>query len=192
MKISENAIQKKIKEESGQSFAEFALIIPILVLLLMIPIEYYRIISTKIILNSAASDALVQLEDKIITRDNLYSEISNNISKSYADSINVNKLIKIVNLDNEIENDYKYYVYSSDKENSDFSKQFDIRDSNFKSQSVSLKLKYNVKPITLLGMTFLGDEFEVETREYKRDIYLEGYTEDIPLADEDGAGSGNK
>lgn len=169
-------INRKIREESGQSLAEFALIVPILILMLMIPIEYYRIISTKIILNSAATDALVQLDKEAVTVDNIYMKITDNIAASYADNIDMNKLVKVVKLGSTVENNYKYYVYSSDKKNSDFSKQFDIRDSNFKTQRVKLKLRYSIEPITLLGKTFLNDKFEIETREYQRDIYLEGYT----------------
>lgn len=183
---------KELKEETGQSIVEFALILPLLILLLMGPVEYYRFISKKITLNSAASDILVQMRYEDFeeptfdqTKEKFKYEFKQRLKRSYGDQLNVDHIdIQANNFNNQLgthgtfdlqekNKEYMYYVYSSDREQD--ANKFDQRPSNYTYTTVTVKLSYDAEPLTFVGRSLLGDHFKVETRPYTRSIYKNGF-----------------
>ncbi len=164
--------------ESGQSIVEFALILPLLLIFLTLPIDYARLIYTQMVLNSAATEALAQVEpDNVAYTATLPDKIKDSVVKSYGDQIDVSAMhIEKLQVGNKDKKGYVYYVYNSDKgSDPSFAKWFEKRNSNFHCRTVSLKLSVEFKPITFLGQQFLGSSRRIDTREYSRDVYAEGY-----------------
>ena len=167
------------KKEKGQGLVEFAIILPILLLLLLVPIDLYRVINAKMVLKSAASESIAKLNYEEINNIGLEPSILNTVDQYFGDKLDLGE-IDILHLDEKRPEDkeYIYYVYSSDlaEENpSDFQEQFDKRDSNYKYKEVELQMSYPVKPITFWGGLFIGDSFDVKTPIYKKDVYISGY-----------------
>ncbi len=170
------------RNEKGQGLVEFAIILPILLLLFLVPIDLYRVINTKMVLKSAASESIAKLNYEEINAGGaggLEKAILSTVDEYFGDKLNTGK-INILHLrEGSSENkEYTYYVYSSElayDNPSDFQKQFDRRDSNYRYKEVELQMGYEVKPITLWGGIFIGDSFEVKTPIYKKDVYMSGY-----------------
>lgn len=167
------------RNEKGQGLVEFAIILPILLLLFLVPIDLYRVINTKMVLKSAASESIAKLNYEEINAGDLEGAILSTVDEYFGDKLNTGK-IDILHLreGSSKDKEYTYYVYSSElayENDSDFQKQFDRRDSNYIYKEVELQMGYEVKPITLWGGIFIGDSFEVKTPIYKKDVYMSGY-----------------
>lgn len=169
-------IARRWRAEKGQSIAEFTLILPIIMLLAMLPIDYARLMYTKMLLNTAATEALAQLETDDIT-GGVAGNVINIIDESYGDRLDVGRVsVENLTVGSKDKQDYIYYVYSSEKALEAFENQFEARPSNYASYVVKMKLAMDVEPITFLGKQFLGSNVKIQSREYARDIYAEGYT----------------
>ena len=79
---------EKINNESGQSLVQFALMIPILLLLLSMAVEVARIVDAQILLNSAACEATRSIK---ATSDIDYS-VETILYGNYADRLNLSRL----------------------------------------------------------------------------------------------------
>lgn len=167
------------QDEKGQSLVEFAIILPILIMLLTVPVDLYRYINTQMALNSALCESLSQLQYKSIkystTQDDLKNTIDNCISDKLDKSI---YKITTLNIGSEMKNDYDYKLYSSEyaKTATDYWGQFEVRKSNFSYVKVDVQLSYEMSPITIWGQSLLGSSFTVKTPTYSRYIYAYGYT----------------
>ncbi|MDO4788861.1 MAG: pilus assembly protein [Johnsonella sp.] len=162
--------------ERGQSIAEFTLILPIIMLLVMLPIDYARLMYTKMLLNTAATEALAQLEQGDLG-GGVGGRVINIIDVSYGDRLDVGRVsIESLSVGSLEKQDYIYYVYSSERALEDFEDQFDARPSNYSSGIVKMKLAMDVQPITFLGKQVLGSSVKIQSREYAREIYAQGYT----------------
>ena len=171
---------KKIFNEKGQALTEFAIILPIILLLLMLPFDYARLIYTKMSLNSAATEALATLKPSDVGgpggSGSPSQVVLDSINRSYGNSIDVGRVsIDRLDISNEGKKEYTYYVYTSDKAHNPFDKQFDERASNYFCKTVSLKISFDFQPVTFLGRQLMGRDVKVSSREYSRDIYVEGY-----------------
>ena len=166
-----------VKGESGQSMAEFVILIPVVLIIMMLPLDYARAFYSRMLLNTATTEALSQLAPGDITGGaGVRSKLINSISVSYGDILDVGRIsIDSMVLSGDNKKDYTYYVYTSDKSKEAFENQFDKRDSNYIYKTVKIKVSLDMTPLTPLGRQFLGDTFKVSTREYSRNVYLEGY-----------------
>ena len=170
--------KKKILSECGQSMTEFAIILPLVIIFLSLPFDYARLILAKINLNSAATEALSNLKttDMAPSGTGVRDAIIDSINKSYGTKLDVGRIsFDKLTVANSKKEDYTYYVYTSDKANNPFDKQFDERNSNYSCQTVTLKMSLDFVPVTFLGRSILGSSVNVSTREYSRDVYVEGY-----------------
>lgn len=167
------------RDESGQSFVELAMILPILIILLTLPIDYFRYISTKTILSSAASDSIVQLNYASIASGTAVADIKTTLNINYGDRLDTGSVLVTFDTSAPVTKDYSYYVYSSalaDPDPEDYWNQFEDRESNYQVEDVELQFSYELTPITFWGKLFLGSSINVQTPVYTRSLYAGGYT----------------
>jgi hypothetical protein len=176
-----STLRKLQKDESGQSLVELVLILPLLIMLLTLPVDYFRYINTKMILSSAASEFIGDLNYTSANSGTAQADILHKVDIYYGDSIDSSKVHVshyAVGAATDFDNDYKYWVYSSDLADpnpANYWDQFDGRDSDYHVAPVELQLSYDMEPITFWGVLFLGSNFEVETPVYTREVYESGY-----------------
>lgn len=72
-----------IKNESGQSLVEFALVLPILIILLSMVVDVWRVYDTKLLLQSVASECAIHLaeKDEVHKLRNKESELKESLNK---------------------------------------------------------------------------------------------------------------
>lgn len=166
------------KDESGQSVLEFALILPVLVLLLTLPVDFFLYMNTQMTLSSAASECISRLDYSDLSSGTVSNKVMQVISQNFTERLDPGMVnIKELNAGSSNKNDYSYYVYSSDLANpSDFGSQFEMRPGSYQYTEVQLQLSYERSTVTFWGTLFLGNTYEVKTPVYSRNIYLSGYT----------------
>lgn len=168
---------RKGKYECGQAIVEFALILPILLLLLLLPFDFYRCINMKMILNSAASESLCQVDYASIANGTLANDLMDIIRTTYGDQLDAGRVtVEKLDLGAKSTETYTYYVYSSDKADpGNFWNQFESRPSSYEGQHIELQLSYEIEPVTMWGEMFLGASYQVKSRSFSRTIYAGGY-----------------
>ncbi len=166
------------KKENGQSVIEFALILPIMMLLFTLPVDFFLKMNTQMTLSSAASECISRLEYSDIVSGTGSNEVMEVIVDNYTERLDPGRVnIKELNAGSSNKNDYSYYVYSSDLANpSDFGSQFEVRPGSYQYTEIQLQLSYERSPVTIWGTLFLGNSYEVKTPVYSRDVYISGYT----------------
>lgn len=180
-KIQNDRLKKEketqsFRSERGQALVEFALLLPVMILFLMLPFEYYRYIRTKMTLDSAACSSLAELDYGSVESSVTSAHIIGIIGRLYGGALKpADVAVDQLSVGGKSKEEYTYYVYSSDKADNDFADQFDRRDSNYQCREVKIRLSYQMRPVTLLGRMFLGDSYTIKTREYSRVVYSGGY-----------------
>ncbi|WP_159442039.1 TadE/TadG family type IV pilus assembly protein [Clostridium sp. Marseille-P2415] len=166
------------KDESGQSVLEFALILPVLVLLLTLPVDFFLYMNTQMTLSSAASECISRLDYSDISSGTVSNKVMQVISQNFTERLDPGMVnIKELNAGSSNKNDYSYYVYSSDlADPSDFGSQFEARPGSYQYTEVQLQLSYERSAVTFWGTLFLGNTYEVKTPVYSRNIYISGNT----------------
>lgn len=168
-----------LANEKGQSFVEFALILPIILLIVTFSIDIFCYVNTRTILSSAAVECLAEVSYKDVVDKTVETDINSILDKNYKTQLKLeNVKINFSEKNNLIDKSYSFYVYSSELAESSSKKywsQFEKRLSNYKKQEVLLKIDYKMKPITFLGTFFLGKEINISTNEYSKMLYAGGY-----------------
>lgn len=175
-----NRKNRRKQSENGQSIVEFALILPILILLLSLPVDLYRYMDMKVMLSNAASESIGELDYETMASGDGPQQIVQVVEDHYGDRLDHSKVqLKVLSEGGAVEIPYTYYVYSSalaDPSPANYWSQFESRAGNYQCAQVRLQLAYDMKPVTFWGSLFLGDSFEVKTREYSRNLYVRGYS----------------
>lgn len=106
-----------IKNESGQSLVEFALILPILIILLSMVVDVWRVYDTKLLLQSVASECAIHLAEKddVHKLRNQETELKESLNKlideQYGNRLDRKKRNVTVSLEkNEITEKFTYHV----------------------------------------------------------------------------------
>lgn len=176
--MAADRIKKKFIGEEGQSMVEFALILPIILLLLLVPVDIYRFAHTKMLLNSANSDIISQVTYvEGMSSDTVKTTIQEHLNRSYADILDVtNVQFDKVELGTLREVDYNYLMYTSEKEDEPvFQDKFQLRtDAKYQVRELEVQLSYTTEPATFWGAMFFGDTMHIESSPYKRTIYCGG------------------
>lgn len=114
-----NKLKKDLmKNESGQSLVEFALILPILIILLSMVVDVWRVYDTKLLLQSVASECAIHLAEKddVHKLRNRETELKESLNKlideQYGNRLDKNKRDIKVTLKDKTE---EKFVYRTDK-----------------------------------------------------------------------------
>ena len=165
--------------EKGQAVVEFGILLPILIILLLVPVDLYRYANVKMILKSAASESISRLTYMEISGGNSASAIRQTVKDYFGDKLDTGRVtISHLELNPSSEEKYTYYVYSSEKANNNpgnFQAQFDRRDSSYECIEVELQMTYTLNTVTPWGNLFLDDPFKIVTPVYSRNIYVNDY-----------------
>ncbi|MEY8353959.1 TadE/TadG family type IV pilus assembly protein [Lachnospiraceae bacterium 54-53] len=165
-------------EEGGQSVLEFALVLPILVLLLMIPLDFFIYMNTQMTLSSAASECISRLDYPSVSSGTGGTTVMEVLVQDFSERLDPGMVtIEELNAGSSQKTDYTYYVYSSDlADPSDFAGQFESRPASYRFAQLNLQLSYERTAVTFWGALFLGNTYEVKTPVYSRNVYINGYT----------------
>lgn len=155
-----------LKSERAQSMVEFAIILPILLLLLCVMVDFGRIIDARILVQSALSEGIRQVDSK----DSIDVQVLNAIS-DYNDRLDFSKLQISSSAGSTIKKNYDYHVNSG----SGFKKV----GSYYTYFNTTVTLGYEV-PVTMpVTSWFLGDSYTVSST-YTSQVFLDGYPEGGP------------
>lgn len=174
-------LRSMIAEEDGQEIVEFALILTLLIVLLMVPVDVFRYANTRMILNDAATDAVSSLDNDSIERRTYESDILKSVHDSYGSRLNDVQIASIDVQSDESKIDYTYHVFNSDKQTKpQYSDQFEGRASNYHYKKVSLTLSCTEKAITPFGgMFFGGMDWTIKSDPETCNVYTKGYEKDM-------------
>ena len=169
-------LRSMVAEEDGQEIVEFALILTLLIVLLMVPVDVFRYANTRMILNDAATGAVTSVDYDSIEHNTYRRKILDSVQASYDSRL---RNVQIVSFDvqDETEDKYTYQVFNSDKQKDpQYSKQFDGRKSNYHYRNVSLTLSCSEKAITPFGGMFFGNtEWTIKSDPKTCSVYTKGY-----------------
>lgn len=181
-------LRKKLKnlqkDESGQSLVELAVILPILILLLTLPVDFFRYVNTKMILNSATSESIGQLDYDNASKGTATADALANMKMDLQGRLDdIDNLVPVIDHCKITDGtgEYNYRVYSSEKANQhpdDYDEQFLKYDhTKYPVKTIQLQYSYKFKPMTFWGVLFFPNDINVITAVYNRSVY--GYT-DLP------------
>lgn len=154
---------KKISDEEGQSLVEFALLIPLLIALCFLPLDFFRCAVMKMNVETAACEAAGAL-----TAENLDENTVNDmVRRTYGDTLP--DVSASLTVSGEKTKEYTYRVYCSDSDG------FEERRSNYSYRTVTIKLTAKGKPVSPAGRAYYGEEWTVESGEIKKDVFMEGF-----------------
>lgn len=151
-----------IKSEKAQAVTEFALLVPILILILTLVVEIASLVDTKIILQNAACESARQIRD--VSGDVEYQ--AKLALSDYKDRLDMNKLEVSVNVQKP---EIRHFVHHAPKDYS-----FVKVPSNYKFCYVNVDLKYKKPLIMPLSKVLFGDFFDFETK-FSSEVYIESY-----------------
>lgn len=169
-----------IAEEDGQEIVEFALIVTLLIVLLMVPVDVFRYANTRMILNDAATDAVSSVDYDSIEDKTYESKILTSVKNSYASRLNDVKIDSIVVQSDDQKIKYTREVFNSDNQDKLlYSEQFDPRNSNYHYKQVSLTLSCTEQAITPFGgMFFGGTEWTIKSDPKISNVSTKGYVKE--------------
>lgn len=170
-------LRSMVAEEDGQEIVEFALILTLLIVLLMVPVDVFRYANTRMILNDAATGAVTSVDYDSIEHNTYRSKILKSVQDSYGSRLDSVDIVEIKVQSDESKDDYTYQVFNSDKQKDpQYSKQFDGRKSNYHYKNVSLTLSCSEKAITPFGgMFFGGTDWTIKSDPKTCSVYTKGY-----------------
>lgn len=168
-----------IAEEDGQEIVEFALIVTLLIVLLMVPVDVFRYANTRMILNDAATDAVSSVDYDSIEDKTYKSKILKSVQNSYGSRLNDVDIDKIEVQNDETSDPYTYHVFNSDNQGALlYSDKFDGRSSNYHYKKVSLTLSCTETAITPFGgMFFGGPKWTIKSDPETCNVYTKGYVQ---------------
>ena len=185
---------KRIREEDGQSILEFAFLLPVLLLLAVVPVDFFRYAVLRMNLRSAAVEALNQVTETDLsdgTKGKAVERIRASVERTFGESLPPVEVAFDFTLaevkteedsrDEEGSTFYYYYVYDSDLTGEEvYGNRFEKRKSHYAYYKTSLQLSCKFQPATLIGKGYFrfasdGDGVTVQSSVVKKDIFAEGY-----------------
>ena len=152
------------KKEKGQSVVEFALVLPMLLLLLGMIVDVGRVLDAKILIENAACESIRQIN----SRSTMVTDV-NNILNTYYDRIDSTKLVKSVTGTANATRNYTYHAYKSSTNS------FVSQPSYITYFDATVELTYTVNPLTPIGKLMLGNSVQIKSK-YIKMIYVGGFT----------------
>lgn len=160
-----NNIYLTMKKESGQSLVQFALILPIILLLFFTSVEFARIIDTKIILNSAACEIVRSIKKNT----NINLNINTILIDNYAQQLNLDYLNFKTTSSGEQKVYYKYHARSS------VYGDFVEKTSYYKYEDITVYLNYKLELLSPVSNLIFKDPFIELSSKYSGKISTGGF-----------------
>lgn len=163
-----------LREEAGQSIIEFALLLPVLILLVLAPVDFFRYALMKMNLESAAAEAINQVTEAEWKTGSAEAAVRKVLDNAYAGAfpdVRVEVFPKTAaEVQNHLEtNRYTYYVYSSKTDD------YEERPSNYSYCEATVTLSCRFTPITWIGAQYFQDDAGGVTAAAVKDILMDGY-----------------
>lgn len=155
---------KKGKSERGQSLVEFAMVLPILLIVLGMAVDIARVVDAKILVQSAACESVRQIS----SRSTMSSEV-NTVLATYYDRLNKTKLTTNLTATSTSNRNYTYHAYNSS------TKKFVDQSSYIKYFDATVNLTYKVSVITPMAQLVMGKE-KVINAKFTRMILEGGFS----------------
>jgi len=149
--------------QKGQAMVEFALILPILLLLLGFTLDAGRIIDAKMLVQSATYEGIRQIN----SMSNMDTQVENAIN-DYSDRLQFDKLTITSTAGDTIKKNYTYHALSSNGYN------FDKLPSYYTYFNATVTLEYNLPILMPQSKLFFGDEVKI-TSTFTSQVFLDGY-----------------
>lgn len=172
------ALRYVVRNEEGQSFVEFALIVSVMCLLALVPIDLVRYASLRMALNDATASSLSNVNYESLAQGNYQESINASLQAAGRNKL-TNLRVKSIDLGAAGQQSYTYRVYSSDKEKEgNFNERFEDRPSNYSYQTVTVRTQCEGRAITPLGALFTGGmDWTITSDSMSRNVYASGYKE---------------
>lgn len=143
--------KKGLKNESGQSLVQFAILLPVLISMFCLILEAGRIFDAYIVINNAASECVRRIAEEDTRK---YDDVVDDVLlHNYSDRLNLANMDFDTNVVGGIQQESFYYMK-------------DIHAnpllSSFKYHDVKVEIKYKVKMITPISIALIGDEVELK------------------------------
>lgn len=154
--------------ETAQSLLEFALVIPILLVILAAIFDFGRVVDAKFLIQSAASEGIQQLSaiDGTISEAEINADILCIVENDYDDRLDLSKLTISSSVDGPIVKDYLYHVKSGGI--------WVEVDSNITFANATVSLTYEVPIFFPITKLVLGESFPVSSTSTAQ-VILAGY-----------------
>lgn len=143
----------KSKSEKGQSLVEFAMVLPILLIILGMAVDIARVVDAKILVQSAACESVRQIS----SRSTMTSEV-NTVLATYYDRLNKTKLTTSVTATSTSNRNYTYHAYNS------LTGKFVDKSSYIKYFDATVNLTYKVPIITPMAQLVMGKEKVINSK----------------------------
>ena len=133
------------------------------------------------ILNDAATDAVSSLNNDSIEHNTCRSDVLKSVQKSYGLRLKDVEVFDIKVQSIETKDPYTYHVFNSDEQTkTQYSDQFDPRESNYHYKEVSLTLSCTENAITPFGGIFFGGtNWTIKSDPKTCSVYTKGYEKDM-------------
>lgn len=152
-----------IKNESGQSLVEFALVLPILIILLSMVVDVWRVYDTKLLLQSVASECAIHLAEKddVYKLRNKESELTESLNKliddQYGNRLDREKRDVTVSLKDKISETFTYHVNNNSRYYKNTNDYLQTKKITKNYRDASITVTYDVDFWMPLTRVFYGD-----------------------------------
>lgn len=162
-------IRGKSCKDCGQALVEFALALPILLILLGAVIDIGRIINYKIVLQSAASDSVkyIQKDFSDSQIDTIRTTIKSDLTNDYKNQLDVNNLDISCSRGSSQHKEYTYHL-------SEGNGVFGNEQSYYDYFDATVTLKYDVPMITPVMAQIVGKKVTLSSQ-FTGQVYENGY-----------------
>jgi Flp pilus assembly protein TadG len=154
--------------ETAQSLLEFALVFPLLLVMLAIIFDFGRVVDAKFLIQSATSEGIQQLSatEGTISETEINADMLYIVNNEYDDRLDLSKLTICSSVDGPIEKDYFYHVKSGNSWN-------EVA-SNITYSNATVNLTYEVPIFFPITKLMLGEVFSVSSTSTAQ-VILAGY-----------------
>ena len=147
--------KKKISSESGQAFVQFLLVMPILIVVLSMLVDLWRIVDAKMLIQSAASESAMYLVEKSDKPSEIKGYIDNIIYNEYKGRLDPSKVkLSIRQVGPDVRKPYIFHSDYYDKGRKAYYEYYDQK----------IEIEYDVKLIMPLTKIVFGNKDSVKVK----------------------------
>lgn len=160
-------ITRFLKKEDGQSFVEFALVLPILITILSLTFDLVRIIDTKIVLNNATGEMARTFALQIEGRDNSEQHVIQTVKQDFSGRLDVKKMEVTISNPASVSTKYNLrgcFLKHADQDGYCEAGQEQQKEKEYKYKEVEVSIRYKVDIIMPLSKILFGESVTASSR----------------------------